>query len=209
MDRGKRQIRGEFFMQNFFRKLYTSDALFNILTIITVAAMAISCIWLIPNGAYLDTFFQLGQALIFVFLYRSYRNHDKNLMKALIGLSLGLLLSYFAYGWITPNFWISPISRIRGEMFLIVLAVIIIHFIINADHHSSPGLVLANQILLIAGMILMLYFTVMHAMVIPPETPLLEKFACLFNGLSYACACGAIVCIESRLDAYRIKREEQ
>ena len=39
-------------------------------------------------------------------------------------------------------------------MFLIVLAVIIIHFIINADHHSNPGLVLANQILLIAGMIL-------------------------------------------------------
>lgn len=90
---------------------------------------------------------------------------------------------------------------------MIVLAVIIIHFIINADHHSNPGLVLANQILLIAGMILMLYFAVRLSIEIPPETPILEKFACFFNGLSYACACGVIVCIESRLDAYRIKRE--
>ena len=194
-------------MQKFFSRLYTNDALFKILTIITVVAMAVSCIWLIPNHLFMDTFFQLSQAIVFFFLYYSYQEHDKNLMKALIGLSLGLLLSYFASGSLMTDLSRSPLALVRPAMFVIVLAIVIIHFIINADHHSSPKLILANQLLLLAGMILMLIFTVCICTMMPPSLPFLEKFACFFNGLSYVCACAVIVCIESRLDAYRIKRE--
>jgi len=144
----------------------------------------------------------LIRVVCLIALYISYRKHSKNVMKGLMGaLLMAQLLT--AIGLLSNmNF---PIDIICVPVFAVLsLLLLINHFVINSDHHSSPVMVRINQILGIllvvneiiwaGNLVITMYSTFILALQIA------NVIGCIGMVLS-------IICVESRLDAYRIDRE--
>ena len=162
--------------------------------------------------------FYIVQGLLAIFLYRSYREHEKNVMKGLLGALLcELLLSEFCYifGAFSERL-ASMFSAGFGEgfMFIIIESIIIgmqilmfiNHFAINSDHHSSPGKIKLNQYLLLGVMLVLLLQKIVFALVIGiSDTARVIWQASWF--VFEICTYALIICIESRLDFFRIIRE--
>lgn len=136
-------------------------------------------------------------------LYISYKKHAKNVMKGLIG---ALLYGGFATVC-TITFPITKMftTDIVCAFILLALTFVILvnHFIINSDHKSRKANISVNQwctkLIVIDAAVWAISWI-----------PYLEGIAILFQfitAIGIACIVGTIVCVESRLDAYRLDRE--
>ena len=157
------------------------------------------------------------QGVIALYLLVAYDKHDKNVMKGLLGAMLTTLviseLSYF-YGTfqsiLTQMREISTVLVVISLLIEILICVamalvFITHFVINSDHHSSPALVKINQYLLVVILALILVQKLFKVCALGTT---MEMFiAVLVWIVLEVCSFGTVVCIESKLDAYRKKRE--
>ena len=194
-------------MQKSLRKIFSNDLLFTISSALTVFTMLASCVYFIPHGIVVNVFYNLALAAAFAVMYFSFRSHSKNVMKGIIGLSLGLILSYIATSFILffadPSVTYLPFSV---AAFPLYIAVTVIHLLINSSHHSSPRLVLANQILLLILIILSVVLPIIGYNT--PEYLQGGKTFFLYCGTyAYTFTAITILCIETRLDVYRTERE--
>jgi len=136
-------------------------------------------------------------------LYISYKKHAKNVMKGLIGVLLygnfaTVCTITFPY---TNTFTIDIVCSFA--LLALTFAILVNHFIINSDHKSRKNNVLLNQILAILIVIVAIIWPISWIQY-------LEGAAIIFQfitSLGIICIVGTIVCVESRLDAYRIDRE--
>ncbi len=189
------------------RKLFTNDKFFLGAVLIAVFGTLFFAVvnWVyfpeLRSGLVMDVL----SALCVLFLYTSYRKHSKNVMKCIIGALLMLVLvhpiSMLASG--NAN---GALAFVKVFSVLFAAELFINHLIINSDHHSNPANVRFNQSLCIA--LALCYFACIALTWKYNETALC-KCADVVGSVAYACVIASVVCVESRLDAYRIAREEK
>jgi len=187
------------------KKLFTNDKFFLTMVLCAVIGTAFfaGINWVffpeVRSGLIMDVL----AALCVLVLYSSYKKHSKNVMKCITGALLMLVL-------VRPINLLTagslPISTAFVMAFSILFAAVLFlnHLLINSDRHSSPMNIRFNQMLCIA-------IIVCHALCVALMMQYDETLLCLVADgvgmLSYICVVASIVCVESRLDAYRLDRE--
>jgi len=188
------------------KKLFMNDKFFLaavLMSVIGTLAFTVYCLsqWL--QYSYMAVIV-LVNAVSTVALYGAYKKHSKNVMKGLIGfLLMGLLaLTITAVFPLEPEQLLYLIVSLIN--FAVVLALCINHFVINSDHHSRNANVRLNQVLLFVMFIL---FVVMAAVWIVGITGILPIIYMIGIPVAAFGVTSTVVCVESRLDAYRLDRE--
>jgi len=154
-------------------------------------------------------------AVLGVIMYGSYRAHDKNVMKGLMGAELMWMLSSEVA--ITCTLMVTGKDAFKaglgsGYSFFVVIEMIALltmlfifalHFMINSQRESSPTEIWLNQLLnvfliviYLVITILLLAFDYLSASMI---VLMIFKVALMLM----------VISIESRLDEYRIRRERR
>jgi len=186
------------------KKLFTNDKFFLAMTVLGVLGLIVADILLSINypGSMTSIITRFIAALCLIFLRSSYVKHSKNVMKGLMGalLMAGLLHSLSLTGSI-----FLTIDKVFVPIIILLSAVLFIsHFIINSDHHSKPGYIRLNQVLCALLAVAFLVWNIGWACVSENAVDALASIALALGRIGmYA----AVVCVESRLDAYRIERE--
>jgi len=156
-------------------------------------------------------------AIICFALYFTYRTHNKNVMKPLIGAALMLVLYFKLFRGLYFLQNIDKLSEWYPEedafliyaytyivLFVVVALINIVHYIINGTHKSRPGLIKFNKALVAI-------FVAVTAV---------QAFSCVFEGCSVMIMLSDVldilgdailvimaVIIESSLDEFKLKRE--
>ncbi len=185
------------------KKLFTNDKFFLAMTLCAVVASALNVllglfVWGLGLADCCSVLICFGCVVV---LYSSYKKHSKNVMKGMMGallmnLLLGSITNFSIFGQEETAFLVSSL--------ILNVVLFVNHFIINSDHHSSPCMVKMNQI--IAGLNV-LFYIIWNAFSICFEPSALNVIASVLNALGMCGLVISIVCVESRLDAYRLDRE--
>lgn len=187
------------------KKLFTSDRFFQIVTIMGVVGAAIGALYYcIPM---FETF-DLSAAFILAFqcpctlcLYISYKKHDKNIMKGMLAALLTNML-------INPVCWLDTtyvLDFVFGIISIVLnLSLFINHFIINAQHHSMPLNIRINQLIVLLDFVLYVVWDFAWIFTNPFGVSTIGAVVEIVGTVGIM---STIVCVESRLDAYRINRE--
>jgi len=134
-------------------------------------------------------------------LYNSYQSHDKNVMKGMMGVLLANLF-YGSAMWIGTG---TAVDNIFGLINAAVLAVLgVNHFIINSDRSSRPENIKVNQTLVV---IIFITNFIWNALVCIQDFSVVRLVVAIAGICSMFGIAATIVCVESRLDAYRLDRE--
>ncbi len=186
------------------KKLFTSDKFFGI-------AAILGCIGLIAGGIlgfiiypeYLTLSVQcIVMGLAVYFMASSYRKHSKNVMKGLLGalLMAALLSAIECFGSAA-----SLVDKVCAPIVLVaVLGLFVSHFYINSDHHSKPGMIRLNQVLWLVLAVVWALNVIAWACVSGGALSILMSVVVALGRIFMG---ASVVCVESRLDAYRIERE--
>jgi len=141
-------------------------------------------------------------ALCLIVLLATYRKHNKNVMKAMMGaLLMTLVLDSFSY---LQSFRAFDITFAFIYM-IIAIGLFINHMLINGTHHPTQAKVRVNQILVILLAIAHIVWFIYPLSNFINDTYMTISFVGYVFG--YVCMAIAIICVESRLDAYRLDRE--
>ncbi len=187
------------------KKVFTNDRFFLAVTLCAVigcAAYLLSLLSLSLTDYFVTQIPTLIRALCVIFLYSSYKKHSKNVMKGLMG---ALLMVQLITAISTLSALYQPGEGIFAGIYLAVsLLLFINHFIINSDHHSKPGMIKLNQYLCVAYLLDIVAWNILW---IVADQSVLNIICCFFDVIYIVGMASSIVCVESRLDAYRIERE--
>ena len=183
----------------------------------TLILYAVNLVGKILCGLYslfvLDSIFVLCVATLFI----SYRNHNKNVQKGMLGAVLmwylydeinyavgSILLDSDAFA-VYDNFWGCGYLVMSIITVVLFSALFVNHFIINSDHHSRSFNVFLNQLLVIIIAILSLVSMAFQCVIFQGD------FANTLEVVSWHTGLTALVLMiaayESRFNAYKIKRE--
>ena len=184
------------------KKIFTSDSFFMVSMILAAMCESVYCIFglLGVYGSSLAYVQLLIQTVCVFFLYISYRDHQKNVMKGMMGALLmaqvSTALSFFTSDMELVNIFAT------GIFALLALILLITHLIINGDRRANPSMVRLNQI-----------FVVLYALanVLRCLPACVDEVSTVMNIIGILGCFGissVIVCVESRLDAYRTDREK-
>jgi len=191
------------------KKLFTNDTFFLTVTILSIVGLLPYAVDSFGGYIASGSTRLLTMALTLVVcctciltLYLSYVSHNKNIMKPMMGaLMMALLMDSFSY--ISSD---MPVDRILTPIYVVLsLALFINHMVINGTRRSRPTAIALNRIIVLALVLLQTVWTcVALATFISGTWHVIGNIAYIFG---YPCMAASIVCIESRLDAYRLDRE--
>jgi len=184
-------------------KLFTSNKFFLTAVILATAGFLYTVVkCLCPSYLNIQTAVcTLALAVCEIVLYTSYQKHDKNVMKGIMG---GLLIGLFMIStrYIDAS---DVMDRMFGIPYAIIVALLVInHFIINSDRHPKPIVIEMNQVIVWLCFFVIVLWNLVS--VITRCSPIVIADA-FFNIVSMFGLAASVVCIESRLDAYRLDRE--
>jgi len=191
-------------MRKILGKIFTNDKFFMVISVVGTVSFFINALFYLTQNI-IDYDITMAISLLFLSvcqgtLYVSYIMHNKNVMKGMMGALLGALL-------LNASEWISStvaLDKVVGWIFLMLMIVLMFnHFVINSDHHSNPKNIYFNQILVIFCVILLLLWDILWA--INNGGKIIG--AAIVDAFCSTSVLACIVCVESRLDAYRIDRE--
>jgi len=192
------------------KNIFTNDKVFSIAAIggfVCSLLYSISCFafWTdILTSTYASAAILMAvNGIAVLCLYISYKKHTKNVMKGLIG---ALLYGDFAAVCtvtfpFTKTFTIDIICSFA--LLALTLAILVNHFIINSDHKSRKTNVVVNQWLALLIAVVAIIWPISWI-------PYIKGAAVIFQFITafgIICIDCTIVCVESRLDAYRLDRE--
>lgn len=193
------------------KKLFTNDGFFSFVVIVgCIGAIlySLGCFlfWTdILSSTYVSAaIFMLFNGAFSLILLVSYKKHQKNLMKAVMG---ALLMSSFATicTLTFPVVYTFTLDLVCCFAILaLTLIVLINHFIINADHHSKEANVRLNQLCALLIAIVAVVWALGWIPYLDSTVAIIFQF---FSSIAVLCMEAAIVCVESRLDEYRLDRE--
>lgn len=159
-------------------------------------------------------------AVLCFMMYITYRSHDKNVMKPLLGAALMLMLCYELLNWggmylqhfgevleyfgKDNVFAVYAITKI--VTFFVLAAINVIHYLINYTHHSSPGKVTANRVLCTVFVVLVVIQAVCLSLAEDGIAMIIADCLCAVSDVFML---AIVVNIESKLDAFRIARETE
>lgn len=194
--------------KNSFVSLFSNDKLMLAATVIATIASLIQSLLNAEIVSYFSAFTFLANAICVLVLYISYKKHDKNVMKGLMGAIFMLLLlrnveqcTNMIQNYEKPSY-ISVAGLAITSLFVLIL--MINHFIINSDRHSKPWNVKLNQscfiILLITQVVLgMILIIISDSMFLR-----ISYLISIFTKVSTICV---IICIETKMEGYKALRE--
>ena len=205
-------------MQKSLKKLFESNSFFAASAIISFVIFMLDLIAKAVSGIASGSLFSVGYAdsmivLLIPFtiagLYISYRLHMKNLMKGLLGVllvctllnTLSNLESHVLAGES------GGIIVLRCLLCLLTLVFLVNHFIINSDRYPRPHNVMVNQIAVSLIFVLELVLMIRaFAVNIGLTGAVVFGYIASFLGVTLMLA--FMCCIETKLDAYRIRRTD-
>jgi len=200
-------------MEKNFDKFYEKDITFVLFTILTILIGIASTVLSIVNDNVSYVLVPIITIIAFV-LFRSYKTHNKNVMKGLMGAVLMWLVteevSYMINVFLSgPVAFKNTVDNLYG-LFVVVKVVCVIvtlgifalHFVINSDHKSNPLFIELNQTLQLFLICLYVADIIISAMAMGSLNAELIAFLVFKAALM-----NMVICIESKLDAYRIIRE--
>ncbi len=189
------------------KKLFTNDKFFLATVLVAIFGVLFNDVvaWIAFPAARSCIIMDVLSVLCTLVLYTSYKKHSKNVMKCVIGALLMLIL-------------LRPLSTLTGGAFaespafaivavfdtLFAVALFISHNLINSDHHSNAGYVSFNQLLSVLIAVCEIVFC---GFAISGSDSVLITISYICGALGFAGVVAALVCVESRLDAYRLDRE--
>jgi len=185
------------------KKLFTNDKFFLAMTVIAALSQFIVVICLWPQYKLgLMTMIPISQIACEIVLYVSFKKHSKNVMKGMMGAML-MLIMLDASRYIQGNELI--IDKVCGIVYFVLLVFLFInHFIINSTHLSSKVNILANQITVV---LIAITDIVWNVAFFQEYSLMYEYLISILDIISFAGFAALVVCVESRLDAYRLDRE--
>jgi len=186
------------------KKVFTNDKFFLAVTVIGFAGIVCSSIlgFVLYPAMFNGWILNIALALCHLFLYSSYKKHSKNVMKGLMGASLfgAMIFTVDSFQW---N--VSVLDDVCSILtVLMAVGLFVTHFFINSNHHSKPGLIRFNQVLILLLAVVNVVWNV-DWLIVYDSLPV--RLFCLVLMIGWPCAMATTVCIESRLDAYRLDRE--
>jgi len=187
------------------KKLFTDDKFFFYVTVVAVAGLLEYASFLL--SASIPTYKADGViialvAFCLITLYLTYKYHNKNIMKGMMGALLMALVSesLFTLSLEETGFTFHAISL------ALTFILFINHFVINGTRFATPINVLVNRI------VVLLYALNMVIWIISEVNGSVDMSVSYYISMpSYAiglvCMAASIVCIESRLDTYMERRQ--
>jgi len=188
------------------KKIFTNDKFFLTMVVLGFVGALLSAVYYaVPTFVDFDlkaTFFLLFEAVCLISLYISYKKHSKNVMKGMIGALLSAML-FDSTCWLDTDFGLDTVF----SCVLIVLNIALFsnHFIINKEHHSKPFNIRINQFLVLLIGAVYIIWDVMWIINYPNGADIFGAVVECVYSIGVAVT---IVCVESRLDAYRLDREK-
>jgi len=184
------------------KKLFTNDKFFLANVLIAAIGLVINfviCRFIYPPEWSTGFILFIIVAVCLLVVYFSYKKHNKNVMKGMIG---AVLMAYLIEGILGLNVNYTPFDRICTRlMFALSVCLFISHFVINGSRKASPVSVLINQLLCFTNAITSIVWNAIG------NNGTLELVASVLSAIAWSCVMFSIVCVESRLDAYRLDRE--
>ena len=201
------------------KKLFTSDKFFKLAAFITLIAAVVADILTVAlgylkNEQFIQSYFVYAilVGIGAVVVYLSYKNHDKNTTKGMIGFLFALLLMVDVNTLFNIGTPLMSLFDSICAIFLVILDVLLIinHFVLGSDHGSRPNTVLFNQVLWIALVVMnivgIVSIAVLHSGYFNDSLHGLNSVIYLFV---YLFAFATIICVESRTDEYKAIRQEK
>lgn len=196
------------------KKLFTNDKFFLFSVLATVLCAVIEIICFIISKADIATHFTWITPHIIIgicsaVLYLSYINHNKNIMKGIIGFLFATILMNDIKN--LEYYTVASFSYICQLLFVVLDIVLVVdHFVLNSTHLSKPVTVKINQFVLVLFTIIsiVLLINVLSGMSSFPGVALYNYIESITSGLIFVFTFASIVCVESRLDLYKAIREQ-
>jgi len=191
-------------VQNLLKRIFTNDTFFALTTwctmVLTIPFVIVVFFSYTDKIILMSALIRMTTVVCLAVGYIAYRKHSKNVMKGMIGATLmGYIImiytSFFAY---ENDILISAITVIFMIIFMVN------HYIINSKHHSNPRRVGINQIL---GLFFAIVLCIEAALLVPDCVNKADTIVQILMCIAQPCAIFCIICIESRIDAYKINRE--
>jgi len=186
------------------KNLFTNDKFFGGLSAISVLCLLyyVAQETILQTISFAAAVFAVLEMICVSTLFVSYKNHSKNVMKGMMG-------SLLIIGIVNITLLVREYERVFDTVlsvvcFVLSVAIFINHFIINSDRHSRNINIVINQILALLIGVLTLFWDIMW---IPVAADTLHAVSSVVSGIGCACISAVVVCVESRLDAYRLDRE--
>jgi len=188
------------------KKLFNNDRFY--LTITILAIISSFFYLLISYSAYFLSLkyciAELVRVICIIVLYISYKRHDKNVMKGMMGSMLMLIFILALFSVNNADFGVF--YDVLGYSSIVIATVLFIsHYLINNSHKSSPAKIFLNQILCVLFALVLLANFVFIS--IKFALPFVISAGNVCGALSSILTAMSIVCVETRLDAYRLDRE--
>jgi len=185
-------------------KIFTKDKFFLTVTVLAVLGeLLFAVVEGIAEPELLNVIIMSAvSAVCTLVLYCSYKKHNKNAMKAVMG---GLLMSIFAqYTGSLSNGIADSDNAIALILALASILLFFSHISLNSNRKANAFQVYYNQILIIVIAIIEIIW---DALWIANNNSALITVGGLAVMIGNSCVLAAVVCVESRLDAYRQDRE--
>ncbi len=198
---------------DFFGKERTMDMAFFCTAVIFAINMAVKLFIPLISLVICDTLFYLS----LIFLYVSFKLHNKNVQKGLLGAVLMWYLydeiNYVVGGIILSPDVLSYYNSFSGVAYIVLNLICVAlftglfvnHFIINSDRHSRPINIFINQWLVILFSVFSIISAPFQVIVLAGQG--LDIIEGITWQLGVAALAFLVASYESRLDAYRIDRE--
>ncbi len=187
------------------KKLFTNDKFFSAMVIFAVLGNLIFFITAyirLGGTSFVTRLPMLISALCVLFIYSSYKKHSKNVTKGLMG---AMLMGQLLFAISSLSAMSVPGTTVVVPVYVVLSAALFInHFIINSDHHSSPGMIRMNQVIVCLLTLDAVVWDVLWLIPCHSALSIVCDVACFFGLIGIS---ASVVCVESRLDAYRIERE--
>jgi len=185
------------------KKLFTNDVFFLIAFLISaISSFAVLMILAVQPGGDFLHYGWLVTAIFFVCeltMFFSYKSHNKNVMKGMIGASLMAIIMQGMYSaTVAVNSGIATCAVLYTIVALLLFAT---HFSINSEHKSRPGSINVNIVFCLIFIFVNVVWYIVNVRA--------EGFSVvtLLTSLINIGIVLTIVCIEAKLDAFRVNRE--
>jgi len=187
------------------KKLFTNDKFYLVMTICGSLGLVVFLfmMYFLSGKEYiLSRLALLVEALCVFFLYVSYIKYSKNVMKGMMGALLMAILLAAINSFTALSL---PVETVFAAIYLAVAVILFVsHFIINSNHHSKASFIKLNQALCLVYALNLLAWDGMW--IIVDQSPM-NIIASVINIVTGVGVMASVICVESRLDAYRLDRE--
>lgn len=194
--------------KNGFVEFFSKDILMLFSMIIAVIASVVQAGMNSKIISYFNAFTFAVNAICVLVLFISYKKHDKNIMKGIMGAIFMLMLLRSADTFCSYLQSIAEPTLLRvifgGLVTLLILILMVNHFLINGDRHSRPWNVKFNQIIFIVLMITELVVRLYYIIISDSVFLRVSYLVSIFTVISTICL---LICVETKLEGYKALRE--